>query len=445
MNNLTHGFTIDKAQCEGNLACMRACPTKAIRVKDGKASFSPYLCVDCGSCLRVCQSGAIQPTTLPFAEIDKFRFKVAVPSPVLLAQFPMEVSFEHIVEGLKAFGFDAVWDYETELALVNRAVTEYVKNWKGPFPLISNSCPVVVRLIQVAYPEMVDQIIRIQPPRELAGRELKRKYSKELGIDSEEIAAVYITPCQAKTVSILEPAERTKSYLDGALGISEVYNAIMATVHALQKNDQALPENSTSKSRIIRWVTSRWLDCDLFSYRYLVISGLTNVIQVFDDIEIRKLRNVDYLECWNCWDGCIGGNLTVDNVYITRTKIHSLQAGLPDRDPDLEKKLNARFPDEDFSLKGKIRPRVSETNGCGLKERVSRMKIAEEVFSELPGLDCGLCGAPTCKALSQDVAKNEAKKTDCVFYSDERLKQLRRTYMKKRIPPHAKWNRRHKH
>ena len=147
---------------------MRACPTQAIRVKGGKARLLPKLCIDCGACLQVCPSGAIRATTRSFAEFDKFKYKVAVPSPVLFGQFPLVISPEHIVAGLQGLGFDAVWDFAVELALVNRAILNYVDNWPGPYPLLSVSCPVTVRLIQVAYPAMVEQLIPIEVPRELA-------------------------------------------------------------------------------------------------------------------------------------------------------------------------------------------------------------------------------------------------------------------------------------
>lgn len=429
MNELTHGFIIDKQECEGCLACMRACPTHAIRVKAGKAHVFPHLCVDCGMCLSVCSSGAIHPSTLTFAELDRYKFKVAVPSYVLLGQFPIDISFEHIVEGLKAFGFDAIWDYEVELALVNHAIKEYVEKWEGPLPLISSACPVVVRLIQVSYPEMVDQLIRVQPARELAGRAIKQKYSKEIGFVPGEIAAIYISPCQAKTISILEPAERAKSYLDGALGISEVYNKILTVVYDSHTNRKTTLENLIHKAGMLRWVTSRWQDYQLSHHRYMYISGLSNVIQVLDDIEKGKLRSVEYIDCKTCWDGCIGGNLTVDDVYVAHSKIQRLRAELPDRDPELEAKIKERLPTEDFSLRGEIRPRVSEKNLGDLQERIKRMKFEETILQGLPFLDCGLCGAPTCRSLAHDIAQGEAKKNDCIFFSDDRLAQLRKTYL----------------
>lgn len=414
---------------------MRACPTQAIRVKDGKARLRPELCIDCGLCLRACPSGAIQATTWSFAEIDKFRYKVAVPSPVLFGQFPLGVSPAHIVAGLEGLGFDAVWDFAVELALVNRAIVDYVEKWEGPYPLLSVSCPVIVRLVQVLYPAMIDQLIRIQPPRELAGRELKRQYSEELGINRDEIAAIYITPCQAKTISILEPAEGAKSNLEGALGVADVYNDILALTHTPEGGGtRASLSRPIGSAELLRWSTSQGQGLVLCRRRYMSVTGLSNVMQVFDDIEKGKLRNIEYLECHACWGGCASGNLTVDNSYVTLSKIHHLLSQLPDSDPELEAEVERRYPNQDFSLKGQVRPRTTEQSTGGLKERVKRIKAEETVMAALPGLDCGLCGAPTCKTFAKDVAEGNARQEECVFFSDERLKQVRKTYLRNKKP-----------
>jgi len=427
----THGFKIDQHKCTGCLACMRSCPTRAIRVRHGKARLLPRLCIDCGSCLKVCGSGAIQATTRSFAEIGKYRFKVAVPSPVLFGQFPPGVSPAHVVAGLHSVGFDAVWDFAVELAIVNRAIAEYVETWKGPYPLLSVSCPVIVRLVQVLYPNMIDQLIRIQPPRELAGQELKRKYSEQLGIDRDDIAAIYITPCQAKTISILAPAEDAESNLEGALGISDLYNDVLAATRLLKHAETSFSWKDLLVSiDMLRWAMGVGQSRLLSRHRYMSVTGLANVIHVFDDIEKGKLRNIEYLECYACWGGCIGGNLTVDNIYVTLSKIHRLLAELPDANPKLEAKAEQRYRGADFALKGHITPRNTQPESGNLKQRVQRMEKEEAVMRALPGLDCGLCGAPTCETLAKDVAEGSARQDECVFLSDQRLRQLRKTYLR---------------
>jgi len=57
-------------------------------------------------------------------------------------------------------------------------------------------------------------------------------------------------------------------------------------------------------------------------------------------------------------------------------------------------------------------------------------QLAEDALASLPGLDCGLCGAPTCRELARDVSVGDASKNDCVFLSERRLQDLRRVYLR---------------
>ena len=343
MHELTHGFRIIPEKCDGCMACMRACPTRAIRVKKGKATVIPELCIDCGSCLGVCATGAITATTITFSELDRFKFKVAVASPALFAQFGTKDTPVQVGQALLALGFDAVWKYAVDIELIDRAIRDYVKKWPGPFPLISNSCPVVVRLDQVAYPAMVDQLIRLEAPREIAGRELKRHYSRMMGLEQEDTAAIYIAPCQAKTISILQPAEGAGSYLDGAVGISQIYNNILAI---MRKNpgvaDAAKLDESSGE-----WFLSGAPEGEfpnLSREHYLPLLGLSDITKVFDDVEKGKIRNVEFLECHACQGACISGNLTVENLYVARGKNLRLVSRRSEPSPAIIRVVHRWFP-----------------------------------------------------------------------------------------------------
>jgi Na+-translocating ferredoxin:NAD+ oxidoreductase RNF subunit RnfB len=429
MRELKHGFKIDADKCNGRMNCMRACPTHSIRVKNGKARLIPELCIDCGSCLGVCPTGAISATTITFAELDRFKFKVAVASPALFTQFGMKDTPAQVGLALLDLGFDAVWEYAVDIELIDRAIMDCVKTWPGPFPLISNSCPVIVRLIQVAYPSMVEQLIPVEAPREIAGRELKRRYSQELGLKPEEIAAIYITPCQAKTISILQPAEEAKSYLDGAVGISQVYNDILSKMRRITSIGDT-PKGLVSSGELLHWGPPEGEFPKLSREHYLPLTGLTDVIKVFDDIEKGKIRNIEFLECHACQGGCIGGNLTVENLYVARSKNLHLRANMPKPGSSFEKEVERRYAVEDFSLRGSVKPRRIEGEVVDLRERVTRRKRADELSRALPLLNCGLCGAPTCKNHAEDVAAGRAEIGDCVFLSLHRIDILRTFYKK---------------
>jgi Fe-S-cluster-containing hydrogenase component 2 len=429
VSDLKHGFKINGEKCDGRLNCMRACPTHAIRVNDGRARVIPDLCIDCGNCLAVCPTGAITATTISFTDLDRFPFKAAVASPALFTQFGPNVSPAQIGRALLDLGFDAVWEYAIDIELIDRAITDCVKKWPGPFPLISNSCPVVVRLVQVAYPSMVDQLIPIEAPREVAGREIKRRFSAERGLRPEDVAAVYITPCQAKTISILQPAEEVESYLDGAVAIKEIYNDLLFRIR-----ENAGKVDSSSQffgiGELFHWGSPEGEFPHLSREHYLPLTGLSDVIKVFDDIERGRLRNIEFLECHACPGGCLSGNLTVENLYVARGKSLQLSAAMPKPSPEFEQEVARRYATEDFSLRGSLRPRHSGQESLDLKERVLRKKRADELLRGLPHLDCGLCGAPSCRHHAEDAAAGRADLADCVFLSRDRINRLREIYRK---------------
>ena len=66
---------------------------------------------------------------------------------------------------------------------------------------------------------------------------------------------------------------------------------------------------------------------------------------------------------------------------------------------------------------------------------IQRVKAEEAVLKTLPGLNCGLCGAPTCKTFARDVASGTARANQCVFHSKDRLEQLRDLYLRKNREP----------
>jgi hypothetical protein len=168
----------------------------------------------------------------------------------------------------------------------------------------------------------------------------------------------------------------------------------------------------------------------LSPHRYLSVTGLSNVMQVFNDIEKGKLKNVEFLEAYNCWSGCSGGNLTVANVYLTLSRFHSLISELPEMDPETEAEVERRYPREDLALEAPIRPRPVRGSTGSLKERVRIVQEAEALLQTLPGLDCGLCGAPTCRELARDISMGDATKAECPFFSRDRLRQLRRLHLR---------------
>jgi ArsR family metal-binding transcriptional regulator len=103
---------------------------------------------------------------------------------------------------------------------------------------------------------------------------------------------------------------------------------------------------------------------------------------------------------------------------------------MPKPTPEFEREVARRYASEDFSMRSAIRPRSFARDVADLRERVMRRKRAEEILKGLPLLNCGLCGAPSCKDHADDVAQARTEISDCVFLSKARIDLLRKIYKK---------------
>ncbi len=426
MNQYFHSIRIDAEKCQGRMKCMRICPTQAIRVRHGQASIIEERCIDCGECINACPSGAIIPLTDFFGELTKFKYTVAIPSPALYAQFGREILPDKILNGLRKLGFDDAFDLAFTCGEVSFALQEYLREYKGPKPLISNVCPTVVRLIQVKYPSLIDQVISIDTPREIAGRTIKKEKSKQLGLKEEELGAFYITPCPVKMISIKQPAEKGKSSLDGAIAISDIYGPLLSAMDSVEKKSykKAL-ENICILG--IGWAMVGGICRTLRLKNSLAVSGLNEIIKVFDDIEKGKLRNIDLVEAYSCPQGCVGGSLTVENLYISYNKILKLIETLEYEKikacPDI-RKVRKLYKQKYFFIEGKLEARPLQPLDDDLALAIKKRKEKEEIFKSLPKIDCGICGSPTCLAFAEDVVKGETELSDCIFMLPQKFRQL---------------------
>ena len=421
MSQYLHFIRVDTDKCDGRMQCMRVCPTQAIRVRKNKATIIEEKCIDCGECINACPSNAIIPLTDPFGELTKFRHTVAIPSPALYAQFGHKIMPDKILNGLKKLGFDDAFDLAPICGEVSFAIQEFLREHKGPKPMISNACPTIVRLIQVKYPSLINHLTPLDIPREIAGREIKKKKSKRYGLKEKEIGTFYITPCPAKMISIKQPAGKQKSYLDGAISISDIYGPLLSAMENVENESY----NKSLENLCILgmgWAMVGGICRTLRLKNSLAVSGLTETIKVFDDIEKGKLKHIDYIEAYSCPQGCVGGSLTVENLYISYNKILKIIEALEFQKikacPDIQK-VRKKYAQDYFFKKGKLEPRPLKPLNEDLAIAIKKRKEKEEIFASLPKIDCGACGSPTCMAFAEDVVKGEAKLTDCVIRKDK--------------------------
>jgi iron only hydrogenase large subunit-like protein len=412
-----HAHRVDPDKCRGHMACMRGCPTQAIRVRNRKAVISEELCVDCGRCLSLCPSGAIVLNADQSPRVHQFKYKVVVPAPALYTQFQAVVHPYVIHLALKQLGFDEVVDVATSAIALGSALVEYVKDYRGRLPLISSHCPSIVRLIQVRYPDLVELIVPMDVPREMTAREIRRTFPARLGLPSEDVGIFYIANCPAKIVSIRQPAEKAKSWFDDVLSIRDTYPILLPHVVGINERFDAsmVPEDFSFSSG---WVSSGSVIRSVKVEDWLSVSGLGQVMQILDDIENSRLRNVTYVEAMAHMFGCIGGPLNVENPYVAHSNStkqrHRYERHASNELEDVERKVREGY----YSLENPILPRPTEFFDTDLETSIKRMRERERVYQRLRQIDCGCCGSPTCKAFAEDFVRGQVKLTDCIFLSE---------------------------
>ena len=150
--NKFHSVTLDVAKCVGCTACLKRCPTEAIRIRERRARIIDERCIDCGECIRICEHHAKVATTNPLSAINRYPYKIALARARALRQFKNLQAAAAIPAALKMMGFDYVCEVAHGADIVSRAIMEKMKEPGVPRPLISSSCPAVVRLIQTRFP-----------------------------------------------------------------------------------------------------------------------------------------------------------------------------------------------------------------------------------------------------------------------------------------------------
>jgi Na+-translocating ferredoxin:NAD+ oxidoreductase RNF subunit RnfB len=419
MTERPHSIGIDAEKCIGCVACSQVCPTLAIRVRDDLARVNADLCIDCGECVRACRYDAARVKTSSSSDLKKFRYTVAIPDMTVYAQFGHDVHPGRVLDALKEAGFDSYYDMSWMCEMVGGATDALLSESKGPWPKVSATCPAIVRLIQIRYPDMIPNLVPIEVPRELAAKLLRRRLAAQLGLRPDEIGIFYITPCSAIINSIIDPVGMEESHLDGVFSVSELYGSLLRTI---MSTEDVLFDDEISP-RGMRWGMAGGEISGMRNVHTMMATGSRDVEYVFDRIEAGKFQSIDFIEAYICPDGCVGGQLAVENRFAARRTIERIVSRIGHGEQIKEERIRNLFGEHFFDLETDIAARAIRPLSTNLRQAIALKREQEKILEHLPMKDCAACGAPNCATLAEDIVREQATIEDCLFVRVERLEE----------------------
>ncbi len=408
-----HALKVVHDLCIGCTHCMKACPTEAIRVREGKAVIIDERCVDCGNCCKACPVSAIVIEQDDFEQIYTYPVRIALIPSVLIGQFPSHISTGQIFGALKKLGFTHIYEIDSLVDLVQEGYRRYAAQYRAEYPLISTFCPAVVRLIQVRFPAFVDQLMRVKPPSDVAALYYRKKMEQS-GTDPREIGVFYVTPCAAKVASIKSPVGEEESPVNGVINMEYLYNRLYKIISDGEAEEAEPSDPGKLTSKGVLWSLTRG-ESDHQEGRSLAVDGMNNVTEFLERLEESEQSNLDFLELRACDQSCAGGVLISGNRFLTVERLSRRAATMVEsqKDPIDPSEFNEKL----YAL-GPIAPRSMMALDDDPGRAMRKMNKVEDLLKILPGIDCSACGSPTCRTLAEDIVKEKAELTSCVFIQE---------------------------
>ena len=369
-----HSIRIRGDACVGCMRCLHACPTSAIRVHRGRPSVLSHLCIDCTACIETCRAG-----------VFGMRPGKALPSPVparlvvpaaFLMEFGPKVSPARVKRALESLGFQDVSVAEAWEDALRAAVIGYAAEAGVATPVISPVCPAVVNLIALRFPSLMAQIAPFRFPLEAAREELAGH------------AAAVVPMCPSCSTALRREARAAgggPELVDLAALRDRVFPLVAGGTDADADGEKPGPRPEKRDARGIMQVTN-----------------VRHDVAVLEKVENGLLADIRILELYACDGGCFGSALLREDAYIGRRRWEKCRAAW---------RLGARAVRRDAPYAPRSGMRLDKDIASAM-EKLSRI---EDWSRKLPGRDCGMCGAPTCAAMAEDIVLGRAELAECAY------------------------------
>ncbi len=355
--------------CRDCRRCLTACPTGAVRVRDGVPSVLEHLCIDCTCCIAVCESGALGlAATAPDAE-RLGAVALAVP-PAFLAGFGERVPAPLVREALTEAGFADLrpvdgYDDALRAAVVARAAAADAAR-----PVLSPVCPAVVDLVELRFPSLIAHLAPYASPWEALA-----------AATSDDTAYVVSCPAQRSAVAARGVDAPRRAVEPGLLR-----DLVLARLAGRQDDPPAALATAPPDDGVLR------------------VTGIRHVLAVLEELEDGLLTEPAAIELYVCDGGCWGSPLLADDPFLSTARRAAAAAPAA---------ATVAAPLTPYAARPGIRL------DADMAKAVAKLARLDAVRRSLPGKDCAACGAPTCAALAEDVVLDRADVALCPYRSTD--------------------------
>jgi anti-sigma regulatory factor (Ser/Thr protein kinase)/Na+-translocating ferredoxin:NAD+ oxidoreductase RNF subunit RnfB len=365
-------------RCTDCRRCLRACPTGALRVRNGHPSVLEHLCIECTTCIVACPTHALwlQDDVDALQHIEDHGEAVLVIPPALLGGFGEHASAGRVLAALNDLGFASVITVKPYEEALRAAVAKHSGAAAAPRPTISPACPAVVQLVRLRFPSLLPHVAPFASPWEA------------LRMDRAGQRLVCVVSCPAQRSALL-------SVCDNAAGIDLPTPALVRRAllpQLVASRTEPLRESSASRRRRAGQTN------------VLRVTGMTHVLAVLEQIEDGALTAPAIVEPYACDGGCSGSPLLEEDGQVAEYRLRD--ATLVSAEGHTGRALPA-------SQSRAARPGIRLD--ADMAAAIEKLRRLDHLARSLPGKDCSACGAPTCGALAEDIVMGRGERTLCPY------------------------------
>ncbi len=399
----------NKARCRDCYRCVRICPVKAIKLKDGQAEVVGSRCINCGTCTRECPQQAKSTRS----DLATGRQIIDSGCPVAAAVAPSFSSIyrpwecRRLPSALRMLGFKYVEETAVGARYAADKAAEYVE--KNPEkPHIGSDCPAVVSWIEKYHHDKVENLLPLLSPMRTHAALMRKRYGENLKV-------IFIGPCLAKKheADISEGMNK----VDCALTFNELKQWFEeCRVRPDQCEESAFDRTGDRNSQLYALEGGCLLTANIAfgpaESDALAVSGMGDINRILDAEWGKELRMLEPLFCPG---GCVSGPGNIHEVPKHEQKKNAIKY-LKDTRNLQSSKLNTNAVEPEIDIKTSFAPESSIKIKKYTEDDIRKVLQITGKTAEEDQLNCGACGYDSCRDQSMAVLDGMAEPGMCIPY-----------------------------